>query len=229
MKKLFIPLVILMITVALPAQVNKTDVLQDLEKNNKDQNVQPQTATLKSSSRLFGTKDDLTSVILIIPSKSTVNILGSDSTYYRVSYEENEGFIFRKDAVIDETPAKDLKSSREQMVTRDNQQMQQVNPNNQQQDNQNIQQQSTQNDQQNNKAGRFTFLENKYGTSMAALLNAGKIWKGMTSEMVRDSWGSPSRVSKTFEGNIVKEEWEYRNTWLYVENDILTDWGPIKK
>jgi hypothetical protein len=213
MKKLLIPLVMLMITIAMPAQVKKSDVLQDLEKNSKDQNIQPQTATLKSSSRLFGTKDDLTSVILIIPSKSTVNVLGSDSTYYKVSYEENEGYIFKKDAVIDELPVKDLKSSRDKMVTQYNKQVDQVN----------------QDVQQANKASRFTFLEKKYGTSMAALLNAGKIWKGMSSEMVRDSWGSPSKISKTFEGNVVKEEWEYRNTWLYIENDILSDWGPIKK
>lgn len=213
MKKLLIPLVMLMITIAMPAQMKKSDVLQDLEKNSKDQNIQPQTATLKSSSRLFGTKDDLTSVILIIPSKSTVNVLGSDSTYYKVSYEENEGYIFKKDAVIDELPVKDLKSSRDKMVTQYNKQVDQVN----------------QDVQQANKASRFTFLEKKYGTSMAALLNAGKIWKGMSSEMVRDSWGSPSKISKTFEGNVVKEEWEYRNTWLYIENDILSDWGPIKK
>jgi hypothetical protein len=214
MKKLLIPLLISFITIALPAQVNKTDVLQDLEKNSKDQNLQTQTATLKSSSRLFGQKDDLTTVIMIIQAKETVNILGSDSTYYKVSYQENEGFIFKRDAVIDAIPVTDTKSINQQVAVQNNQQ-----------DNQNVQQQPAQVDQ----AARFSYLEKKYGTSMAALLNAGKIWKGMTSEMVRDSWGSPAKVSKTFEGNFVKEEWTYRNTWLYIENDILSDWGPIKK
>ncbi|MGD0582591.1 MAG: hypothetical protein ABR974_06545 [Bacteroidales bacterium] len=222
MKKQIIALALLMISVTLPAQDNKTDLLQNLEKNNKDQNVQPLTATLKSSSRLFADKDDLTSVKMVIQSGSTVNILGSDSTYFHVTYQDNEGFIFKKDAVVDEIPANNLRSSRNQMPNQANQQMQQ-------QPSQNNQQNDQQANQQNDLASRLTYLENKYGTSMAALLNAGKIWRGMTGEMVRDSWGEPVKINKTFEGNLVKEEWLYTKTWLYIENDILSDWGPIKK
>ena len=63
---------------------------------------------------------------------------------------------------------------------------------------------------------------------MAARLGAGKIWKGMSAEMVRDSWGSPSKINRVI-GNNVREEWVYRNTWLFIENNTLVDWGPVKQ
>ena len=62
------------------------------------------TATMKSSSRLFSMKDDLTSVILIIPVDSTVAVLDSDSTYFHVVFQDNEGYIFKKHAVLDKAP-----------------------------------------------------------------------------------------------------------------------------
>ena len=212
MKKQLFPMVLLLITIGLTAQENKSDVLQNLEQNNKDQNVQNRTATLKSASRLFGAKDDLTSVIMVLPSGTNVDVLVSDSTYYKVAYNNDQGFIFKKDATLDEGTLKEQKSSNQQMTNNNNQQVQAAREN-----------------PQDDSASRQSYLENKYGTRMASLLSAGKIWKGMTADMVRDSWGPPAKINKTFEGNLVKEEWLYRNTWLYVENDILSDWGPIKK
>jgi hypothetical protein len=76
---------------------------------------------------------------------------------------------------------------------------------------------------------RFTYLENKYGTSMAARLIAGKIWKGMTTDMVQDSWGSPKKIKRVISGNIVKEDWFFNNSWLYFENDTLIEWGPARE
>ncbi len=66
-----------------------------------NQNV-TSSATLKSASRLFGDKNDLTSVILVIPSGSEVDVLGADSTYLHVVFDENEGYIFRRHAVMNE-------------------------------------------------------------------------------------------------------------------------------
>jgi len=64
---------------------------------------------------------------------------------------------------------------------------------------------------------------------MAARLNAGKIWKGMNSEMIRDSWGKPDKINREINGNTVKEEWIYRTTWLFIENNTLQEWGPVRK
>jgi hypothetical protein len=64
---------------------------------------------------------------------------------------------------------------------------------------------------------------------MAARLIAGKIWKGMTAEMVRDSWGSPVKINRVIRNNSAKEEWIFKNTWLYIENNSLVEWGPISR
>jgi len=194
------------------AQAGKEQVLQGLENNNQSDQQLVTIATLKSASRLFGEKDDLTSVILIIPADSMVTVLGSDSTYLDVMFQGNEGFIYRKDAVIKHVAA------------------QAAPPQQQVQENQ-VQENQVQGNQQEQtpQESRFTYLENKYGASMASKLMAGKIWKGMNTEMVNDSWGTAQKINRVISGNIVKEEWIYRNTWLYFENDVLVDWGPVKR
>lgn len=168
----------------------------------KSQTQPAATATMKSSSRLFSMKDDLTSVILIVPVDSTVTVLGSDSTYYHVVFQDLEGYIFKKHAVLDKTPV--AKKTVQQ----------QANP---------VQQ------QQEQEQSRFSYLENKYGTNMAVRLISGKIWKGMNSSMVNDSWGNAQKINRIIDGNIIKEEWTYINTWLYFENNTLLEWGAVKK
>ena len=85
-------------------KTNKVDQLQALEQNQPDNQNITATATLKAASRLFATKDDLTSVILIIPADSVVTVLDSDSTYFHVVFEDNEGYIFKRQAIVDTTP-----------------------------------------------------------------------------------------------------------------------------
>jgi hypothetical protein len=204
MKKLIITSLLLLSVICLKAQDDKTKVLQDLEKNRLSVQNTTLTASLKSASRLFGEKDDLTTVIMIIPSGSVVDVIGSDSAYFHVIYEENEGYILKRHAVINETPVVSKPSVQINVPA------QEAQPASQQE------------------VSRFTYLENKYGTNMAARLIAGKIWKGMTSEMVRDSWGKPQKINRVISGNTIKEEWIYRNSWLYIENDNLADWGPIR-
>ena len=95
------------------AQSEKTGILEDLEKGQgrpeqseqiqqSQQQQDLQTAVLKTAARLFAAKDDLTTVITIIPSGSRVTVMDSDSSYYRVRFEESEGYILKKQAVIDE-------------------------------------------------------------------------------------------------------------------------------
>ncbi len=205
MKKIiFIPVFFLSVVYA-EAQANRADLLQNLEQSQPENQEQKHTATLKSSSRLFGAKDDLTTVLLIVPSGSTVEVLGSDSTYLHINFEDNKGYIFRRHAVIDKTAATT------------------VQPNQTQQQAQNRQ------PEQNEQISRFAYLESKYGSSMAARLNAGKIWKGMDAEMVKDSWGTAEKINRRISGNLIKEEWIFKNTWLYFENNTLVDWGPIQQ
>jgi hypothetical protein len=164
-------------------------------------NNQQVTATLKSSTRLFKDKMDLTSVITIIPQGESVVVLGADSIYLHVVYDENEGYILSRHATIDKVAAA-VQSSR----------------------------QDPGNNLASNKADdRYTYLVNQYGENMAARLYAGKIWKGLNSEMVKDSWGPADRINRVVSGNIVKEEWIYRSSWLYFENNTLVKWGPVQK
>jgi len=50
----------------------------------------------------------------------------------------------------------------------------------------------------------------------------------MTAEMVRDSWGKPQKINRVISGNDVKEEWIFKSSWLYIENDYLVEWGPVR-
>jgi hypothetical protein len=205
MKRTFIIAALLTAIVSLSGQTKNTNKLQAPQQNQPaDQNIQS-TATLKSASRLFATKDDLTSVIFVIPADSVVIVLDSDSSYFHVVYGGSEGFIFKRDAVIDKTAVLSQPVIQAQPSAQNSLPIQE-------------QQQS-----------RFSFLENKYGPNMAPRLFSGKIWKGMTSEMVKDSWGTADKINRMTSGNILKEEWIFRDTWLYFENSTLLEWGPVKK
>ena len=76
---------------------------------------------------------------------------------------------------------------------------------------------------------RMTYLENKYGKSIAARIYAGKIWKGMTTDMVKDAWGEPDKINKVVVQSAQMEEFRYRSTWLLMEKGVLKEWGPITK
>ena len=225
MNKLIVFILFSLASFTINAQENKTDLLQELEK---DQAVNPVTeqqsdaainqdvmmiATLKSATRLFGAKDDLTTVIMVLPSGTEVEILDSDSTYLYVFIEDYEGYIYKHHADISEIPlpvgaAPEI--AEEEPVIPEEEFVQQPQP------------------VQERKISRFTYLENKYGSNMAAKLMAGKIWRGMSAEMIIDSWGNPNKINRVISGNVIKEEWIFRNTWLYIENDLLAEWGPIR-
>ncbi len=202
MKRIIIASILVLSSVSLMSQA----VQNYREQNQADQNTKI-TATLKSSSRLFGEKDDLTTVIMIIPSGSTVEVLDTDSTYHHVVYEENEGYIFKRHATVNRSSGETNYKGRNTVPAREVQEYRQ---------------------EQSQPVSRFSNLENKYGSNTAARLMEGKIWRGMTAEMVKDSWGTPQKINRVINGNSIKEEWTYRNTWLYIENNTLLEWGSVQ-
>ncbi len=204
MKNLIIPSLFIAGFLFVNAQSDKSANLQNLEENQYQNQVKTVTATVKNATRLFRLRYDLTSVIELIPSGSVVSVIDSDSTYYYVNFDDYDGYILKKHAVIDQTPktTSQMQSSR---PVPDAQQIQVQTDN------------------------RYDDLVNKYGASMADRLYAGKIWKGMNSDMVKDSWGSAEKINRVISGNVIKEEWIYRSTWLYFENNTLKDWGPVKQ
>lgn len=201
MKKFILLLLLVNIVTSINAQKNQSS---QQDNNNQETGL---TATLKSATRLFGEKDDLTTVIMIIPNGSVVEVLGSDSAYYQVIYEDNEGYILKKHASLNSKPDKELSQKPQPDVQQESRQVQ---------------------PEQRQRISRFSYLERKYGSNVASRLIEGKIWLGMTAEMVKDSWGSPQKINRVISGNYIKEEWTYNNTWLYIEDDILREWGPVK-
>jgi len=206
MKKLILLFALAFLIYPMKSQASNEEKLLNLEKNSQSQ-ANDVTATMTSASRLFKSPDDLTSVILIIPKGSQVVVLESDSTYLKVSFEDNVGYIYRQHAVIDKNTSQVSEPVRNEVPA----------------------EQEVQNNQSQQQLSRFSYLESKYGTSMAARINSGKIWKGMNSEMVKDSWGRADKISREISGNNVKEEWIYKNTWLYFENNTLVGWGAVRK
>jgi hypothetical protein len=210
MKRIIFSGIIFFMFFTVNSQVAKTDVLQDLEKSQPAVQATVTTATLKSASRLFKDKDDLTSVIMVIPQDSVVDVLpGSYDTFLHVIFEGNEGYIYARHAEISKTKALE-KPVAPQSSAQEQSQDKETRP---------VQRQAI---------SRYEYLENKYGTSLAIKLFEGKIWKGMHSQLVKDSWGSPKKINRVISGNIVKEEWIYGKTWLYFQNSTLAEWGAVK-
>ena len=204
MKKLLLSALFLILITPLRSQETKTEVLQGLEKNQINDQTTLTTATIKSATRLFKDKDDLTSVILVIPQDSTVYVIGSDDTFLQVDFGGNEGFIYARHAEISKPVTVEVSAATEPSAIQEAVPVKEP------------------------KMSRYEYLEKKYGSSMAARLYSHKIWKGMNAQMVKDSWGSPRKIDRLISGNMVKEEWFYKTTWLRFQNSTLLEWGPIK-
>jgi hypothetical protein len=210
MKRILLALAIPFLFSVTYSQESKTEILQDLEKSKSAVDAGATTATLKSASRLFKYKDDLTSVIMVIPEGSLVDILqGGDDTFLHIMFEGNEGFIYSSHATINKAPVVASPEVRppSQLSPAEAQPARPVS---------------------GKVTSRYEYLEQQYGTDIALKLSQRKIWKGMSAEMVKESWGSPRKINRIINDSSVREEWTYSKTTLYFENSTLRNWGPAK-
>jgi len=177
-------------------------------------------ATTKGAVRLFGDKDDLTSVITIIPDGSTVEVVTPDSVFTRVLFDGTDGFIKsdRLEAakrVLNAAPARATQpAASDQPVAW---QPQQEQP----QQQAGVQEYYAPED-------RYEMLVNKYGTDIGRRLYQHKVWKGVNSDMARDSWGKPIQINRMYVDQSVDEEWIFSKKYLYFRDGILIEWGPVK-
>ena len=191
MKKMIVTLLVLIAGTAIFAQ--------DLNK-----------ATTKGAVRLFGDKDDLTSVIVLIPDGSTVDIIKADSVFTKVRYNEQEGYV-RSDRlgrfvpVLSPAPLNPPVQAAEP---------QQPSPDTEAYDQPPV--------------DWYEVLATKYGDDIGKRLYQHKVWKGITSDMARDSWGKPKQINRMYVDQNVEEEWIYTTKYLYFRDGILIDWGPVK-
>jgi hypothetical protein len=162
-----------------------------------------QKATAARSIRLFGDKDDLTTVIQLIPEGSTVEVIKTDSLYSQVRFGEVTGYV-KSDGlgpfqpVVAVAPAVQPQPAEQQQY--------EVQP-----------------------EERYAALVAKYGTDIGKRLYQNKVWKGVTSEMAVDSWGRPKQINRMYVDQSVDEEWIYSKKYLYFRDGILIEWGAVKQ
>jgi len=170
-----------------------------------------QQATTKGAVRLFGDKDDLTTVIQLIPDGSTVELIKSDTLYSLVRFGDLEGYV-KSDRLDVSKP----------VIS--------VAPVSQPQPYAQPQQPQAAEDQQYEAQpeDRYAALVAKYGTDIGKRLYQNKVWKGVTSDMAIDSWGRPKQINRMYVDQSVDEEWIYSKKWLYFRDGILIEWGAVK-
>ena len=206
MKKIAVTMLALIVGIAIMAQ--------DLPK-----------ATTKGAVRLFGDKDDLTSVLTLIPDGSTVEVVTADSLYTRILFDGLDGFV-RSDRLGESLP--EAAPVTVQMLPPADRPEDQPSVQPQQQPQYRQEQPLPEEQQYYAPANRYEALVDKYGTDLGKRLFQYKVWKGITSDMARDSWGKPVQINRMYVDQSVEEEWIYSKKYLYFRDGILVDWGPVK-
>jgi hypothetical protein len=74
------------------------------------------------------------------------------------------------------------------------------------------------------KAQREARIRSKYSAKDAERIIRGQIWLGMTKEMMIDSWGQPEEINRSVGSWGVHEQCIYGDTYVYIENVIVTSW-----
>lgn len=64
----------------------------------------------------------------------------------------------------------------------------------------------------------------KYGKEDGTLVANGKIWKGMTEDMLKDSWGKPDKVNKDKFSYGTFTQYTYGDITFFFRDKILIDW-----
>ena len=151
---------------------------------------------LKHTARLFSDLDNLSSVVLYIPADSTVQIISPVNDYFLVHFQGIDGYILQKKVENYTVILRELK----QPVSNKEAEQNQVDEK------------------------KYDYLVSKYGKDLGEKIYEHKIWKGMTTKMVEDSWGRPRTINHYRNYNGVKEEWIYPEYILVFWDNRLTSW-----
>jgi len=157
-------------------------------------------ATTKSVTRLFGDKGNASTVIAYIKADTTLDVLVVEEDYLKVIYGESEGWVSTEKVTLRNTEGEILQvgNQPEQVV------------------------------QQQQPVDRKEMLINRYGSKTGMAIYEHKIWKGMTNDMVFDSWGKPLRVDRLIKGADIREKWIYTESYVIFDDGILVSWGPVR-
>ena len=64
----------------------------------------------------------------------------------------------------------------------------------------------------------------KYGKEHGTMVADGRIWKGMTEAMLKDSWGKPDKTNTDKFKYGVFTQYEYGDITFFFRDKILIDW-----
>ncbi len=79
------------------------------------------------------------------------------------------------------------------------------------------------------KACRPALLIKKYGRKIGNRIALGKVWKGMTERMLKDSWGKPDRITTNRQKWGVFRQYYYGNIIYFFRDGKLIDWEDGSK
>lgn len=69
-------------------------------------------------------------------------------------------------------------------------------------------------------------LKTRFNSKTANRIYNEKVWKGMTEEMLRLSWGNPQNIRRSRKNSIVSEKWIYSKEneirYIKLENGVVT-------
>jgi len=164
----------------------------------------------KGAVRLFADKDDLTSVIQIIPDGTVVEAVSADTAFTLIRLGDVQGYV-KSDRLTAALPVVTTTQPAVQPV----QEAAPVQPV------ADVQTRQIPTD-------RYQALSEKYGADLGLKLYQHKVWKGITSDMARDSWGKPKQINRMYVDSSVDEEWIYSRSYLYFRDGVLIEWGPVK-
>ena len=136
----------------------------------------------KGAVRLFADKDDLTSVIQIIPDGTVVEAISADTVFTFIRLGDVEGYV-KSDRLTAALP----------VVTTTQPAVQPVLEAAPVQPVADVQARQIPTE-------RYQALSEKYGADLGLRLYQHKVWKGITSDMARDSWGKPKQINRMYVG-----------------------------
>jgi hypothetical protein len=78
---------------------------------------------------------------------------------------------------------------------------------------------------------RWKHLIKKYGPEIGKLIFAKRVWQGMTTEQLLDSWGDPEDLDEKVLKSKTKQVWKYGNNGrnryrqrVFIEDSVVVGW-----
>jgi hypothetical protein len=160
----------------------------------------------KVPTKLYQKRGTWSEIIDTVPQGYTLLAYDYQSNYYLVEFDTLIGYVFTLDVETIEKRVDRLEREKRRTEQTQKQRQETI---------------ALQNE-------RKRILINKYGSDKGLRIFNGKIWLGMSMEMVADSWGDPSRINKSVGSWGVSEQWIYYGSYLYIRNGTLTSWQETK-